>query len=135
MAGVGLLCAAAMLGTSAVAHADERPTDALAVIASVAPEVLDAAADTSESGSEAATFAAGDVEVSVPTDAADGAALRTSDRELTVSLPFADQAADAVVAGTGVAIFDNNNSSTTTSVVREDGSLQILTVIEDAAAP
>lgn len=135
MAGVGLLCAAAMLGTSAVAHADEQPADALSAVAAVAPEVLDEAANTSESGREAATFAAGDVEVSVPTVAADGAALRTGDRELTVSLPFADQAADAVVASAGVATFDNNNSSTTASVVREDGSLQILTVIEGTAAP
>lgn len=135
MAVVGLLCATAMVGTSAAASALEQPADALEIVSAVAPEVLDAAADTSRTESEAATFATSDVEISVPDDAADGAALRTSDRELTISLPFADQAADAIVASSGVATFDNNNSSTTAPVVRDDGSLQIITVIENAAAP
>lgn len=136
MTSIGLLCAAAIVGTSTVAHAEALPSDeSIEAIAAVAPDVLDAAADASTSPTKAATYATDDVRVSVPVDASDGASLRTNDQELTVSLPFADQATEATVTESGVATFDNNNASTTTPVVRDDGTLQILTVIDDATAP
>ncbi|PZE87058.1 hypothetical protein DEI91_01840 [Curtobacterium sp. MCBD17_032] len=73
--------------------------------------------------------------VAVPKDASDGAVLSTGDRELTVSLPFAEEAASADTSTDGVATFDNGNASSTTPVVHDDGTLQIVTVIDDAGAP
>lgn len=123
-----------MLGTSTVANAEDQPTDAVAVIEAVAPEVLDASVSTASSEGTA-VLATDDVEITVPIDATEDAVLRSGDRQLAVSLPFATQAEEAVVSDAGVTTFDNGNSSTTAPVVRDDGSLQILTVIDNADAP
>ena len=56
--------------------------------------------------------------------------------DLTIGLPFADQASDAGVSQkSGVVVYDNNNGSSTIPVAHSDGVVQISTVIETASAP
>ncbi|WP_440215277.1 hypothetical protein [Curtobacterium sp. SAFR-003] len=136
LAGVGLLCVAAMAGTSTVAFADDtEQVDAMAAVEGIAPEVLEGVASPDSADGDASTYVASGVDITVPKDAGDGAVLQAGNHELTVSLPFANQAATAVDVGGGLTTFDNQNSSTTAPIAREDGSLQILTIIDDASAP
>ncbi|MBW8871596.1 MAG: hypothetical protein JF618_05315 [Leifsonia sp.] len=75
------------------------------------------------------------VDVSVPKDASDGVQL-SGGPELTIGLPFADQASNAADSQkAGVVVYDNNNGSSTVPVTHSDGTLQITTVIENANAP
>lgn len=61
--------------------------------------------------------------------------ISTIDRELRITLPFAEEASDGIILDNGVIAFDNENESVTVPVLHEDGSLQILTVIEGIEAP
>jgi hypothetical protein len=137
IAGVGTLCASALLGTSTAALAeDQSPSaDALAAVESVVPETLAAAAPTTSTAADAAQYSTEGTTVTVPWDATGEATLSSANQELTVSLPFAEQASDGIVLDEGVTAFDNKNASTTVPVVRADGSLQIITVIDSADAP
>ncbi|WP_153303486.1 hypothetical protein [Plantibacter flavus] len=137
IAGVGALCASALLGGSSAAFAeDQLPySDVLAAVEAVVPETLDAAAPASSTDADAAQYSAEGTTVTVPWDASRAATLNSASQELTVSLPFAQQASDGVLLHDGVTAFDNGNASTTVPVVRGDGSLQIITVIDGAQAP
>lgn len=125
-------------GSVAPAGAEDPSLDSeqlLSVIEAVVPEVLENTVPPSSTAEEAAAFSTEQTEVTVPRSADDEATLSGLDRELQISLPFADQASDAVITDEGIATFDNNNGSATVPIVREDGSLQILTVIEGPEAP
>lgn len=54
---------------------------------------------------------------------------------ISIELPFAEVAADATVITEGVVAYDNKNASTTAPVVKEEGSLQVTTVIASVSAP
>lgn len=73
-------------------------------------------------------------EVIVPTDPADGILL-AGQVDFAIGLPFATQAADATHVSLGIASFDNGNGSNTVPVVKSDGSVQIITIIESTDAP
>jgi hypothetical protein len=135
--GIGILSAGASLGGSSTASAADRPAggEILATIESSAPETVDAAAIVHETAANVAVYEVDALTVSVPRDAAGQAVLSMPGREMRVSLPFAETAADAVTLMDGVSAYDNGNSSTTAPIVRDDGSLQIITVIENAEAP
>lgn len=53
----------------------------------------------------------------------------------SISLPFGDATDTAEVSEDGTVIFDHDNGSSTVPVVKDDGSVQITTVIEDSSAP
>ncbi|MCB2412186.1 hypothetical protein LGT39_04890 [Demequina sp. TTPB684] len=76
----------------------------------------------------------GDMSVDLSREAEDGVVLSGGGSDLTIDLPFADQA-DAADLIDGTVVFDNNNGSTTTPLIHGDGSLQIVTTIADAYAP
>lgn len=73
--------------------------------------------------------------MTVPWAATEDVTLSSPIHDLSVTLPFAEQAGTGTVVDEGVTAFDNGNASATVPVVREDGSLQILTVIDSADAP
>lgn len=129
--------AAALIGGGmTVANASEE-LDPLAAIEAVAPEVLDGVAGLPSSPETGIDGTAGAVSVDVPVDAADGIKLAGNDASSAVGigLPNADQAAAAVGEGEGIVSYDNGDGSTTVPVVKDDGSVQINTVIESAIAP
>lgn len=114
------------------AHADENT--ATDIIAEVAPEVLVDAASIPSSGSTSLEYVnAESVTAEIPLDPAE--AITIADGLLSISLPNGDAADDASSNENGIVEFDNNDGSTTVPVVKTDGSIQILTVIDDANAP
>ncbi|MFK0002027.1 DUF2599 domain-containing protein [Paenarthrobacter sp. NPDC090522] len=89
-----------------------------------------------DSGSNAIEATVNDIRVVVPTDPADPVSLEsTTGTTIKISLPFAGEAADAKPVQDGVVSYDNDNGSATVPVVKNDGSVQIMTVINDSAAP
>lgn len=122
------------------AHAATSPSDPLSAIEAAAPEVLDgvAAAPVTASGELAITHDLGiaEVAVEVPVDPADGITLDGPDGvSLGIDLPNAILADSAVAEADGIVSYDNRDGSTTVPVVKNDGSVQITTVIDGPEAP
>ena len=92
---------------------------------------------TDEAGAEAidASLESGDVEV--PTDPSDQVTLTspTIEGTIAVTLPFSDEADDAVAETAGVVSYDNDNGTVTAPVVKSDGGIQITTIIREPDAP
>ncbi|MDR2380093.1 MAG: DUF2599 domain-containing protein [Bifidobacteriaceae bacterium] len=100
--------------------------------------VLDDVADipTDSTGSTAVEAELNGVEITVPVDPADALTVEGADGlGVAVDLPFSSTAEHADVVDTGIVAYDNGNGSTTVPAVKEDGSVQIATVIEDSGAP
>lgn len=132
-------CAAVVLVFAATASAvavtpSDPSSDVLAAIEAIAPEVVDAAAATESDDASAASLSSGLTAIDVPRSATSPVTLNGAGRSLSMSLPFDNQASDATTES-GIPQFDNNNDSTTVPVVREDGTIQVLTVIESPSAP
>lgn len=130
--------------TSAQAYETEHPAlSALERISakgiSAETNVLDGLADVSvsTSGEHAISSVANDVRVVVPQNPAHGIVLESeaSGAGFTIGLPFSTVASDANAIDGGVVAFDNRNGSTTVPLVKEDGSVQITTVIDSKSAP
>ncbi|WP_347110157.1 DUF2599 domain-containing protein [Paenarthrobacter sp. S56] len=112
---------------SVTAKSSSAATNVLSDVASVA---------TDDSGSNAIEATVSDIRVVVPADPASPISLESSTgTSIKISLPFAGEAAGAKPVLNGVVAYDNDNGSTTVPVVKNDGSIQIMTVIKDSAAP
>ena len=122
------------------AWADKNPvptdtaTEAITAIQDVVPEVLADAAPGTASGTHAIEYNTDISTVSVPHDPNEGALLTSPNGDVGLHFPFAEDAT-AEVTDEGLVAFDNQNSSVTVPVIREEGSLQVLTVIEGPEAP
>jgi hypothetical protein len=136
-AGTALGVAVVVAGAGEVPAFADAPDDTLAVVAAATPETVANAASvpTVSSGENAIDAKVAGLDVTVPVNAADGITVTSDGGTVSIALPFADQAEDAQVQKAGVVSYDNGNSSTTVPVVQKDGSVQINTVIESAAAP
>jgi len=125
------VCAVGLAFVGVVPVAAAEP-DAVDVASQVVPsEVADATVD--EHALDVAVRA-GDIAVTVPSDAEDGIDLfLPGPDDFTIGLPFAGEAA---LASTDAGIsFDNGNGSSTVPLVKDDGVVQLLTTIADADAP
>lgn len=113
--------------------------EAVQTIQRIAPEaVANAEGATMTTGPGTAVIVgSGDASVVVPNDPAEGIRLGGDETPaLTIGLPFAQLASDAAESQLpGVVVYDNKNGSSTVPVIRDDGSVQINTVINDAGAP
>lgn len=126
------------VGLAFPAHAAGSDSDPLTAIAAAAPEVLTGVADVSVdvSGKSAVRATTPEGSAILPTEAADGVTLVDSTGvEITVGLPNAMNAENAVAEAEGIVSYDNNDGSTTVPVLKEDASVQITTVIAGASAP
>jgi len=133
-----------VVGVVPMASADDLPggDQGLAVtvveaIDGVQPDLVDSAANvaTDEEGDTAIAAAIGDVEITVPTDPANPLTIQSDGGDIDIELPISEKTSDAVAAENGIVVFDNNDDSATAPIVREDGSLQINTVISSPDAP
>lgn len=125
----GMLVGFAPLDSDAV-HA----TKTVEAIQEVAPEAIADAEGTTQTADPAVAVTADSAgaRVTVPTDPADGIQVEG----LSIGLPFAQTADNATASPfPGIVVYDNNNGSTTVPVIRERGTVQITTVIENAHAP
>jgi hypothetical protein len=111
--------------------------DALDSVARIAPEVLANVADSHDTQVV-------NGELQVDTDSADAAVplnsakpirLSEAGKELKVGLPFSDQKTKGHRGVNEPVQFDNENGTSTIPVIKDDGSVQITTVIESAESP
>lgn len=137
------------LGLCSPAHAEEDVSDVMDALASVSEgagtspadttDVLGRVADveTKQNGEFAIDERVGATDVAIPVDPRDELSLAVEHVgiEISVGLPFADQAEKATVEADGIVSYDNRNGTTTVPVVKDDGSVQITTVIDSASAP
>jgi hypothetical protein len=130
----GGLLACGLTGFASPDAAEVEAADAVAAIQAVAPTSFSRLATTSSSQDAVAEAALPEgATVSVPADAADGISLGDG---VQIGLPFAQRAEEAAASPlSGVVAYDNNNGSATVPLIRDDGAVQITTVIENAHAP
>ena len=125
-----MLVATSVLAMLGLTPASAEGTDPLDAVADVAPAVL---TDASVVEPDEVTTV-GEVEVVVPSDATEGVSLDVpGTADFSIGLPFADDA--ELVESGDHPFFDNGNGSSTVPLVKDDGTVQILTTIEDADAP
>jgi len=131
--GVGVVAFAALLlsAMATPALADEPPPlDAPRILETVVPEVLSDA----KASSVGTVTESGGVDVVIPSDASAGIDVVAPGVDtLNIGLPFADTA--ELVNDSAIAFFDNGNGSSTVPLVKEDGSVQVITTITDGSAP
>lgn len=132
--GIGALTLGLAVPVAASAD-DGADEEALEAVDAVAPDVLADAADILSATSAAIEYAAGGTVVEVPLSPDVASTMSLDGIEVAVSLPFGDVAQDGELVDDGVVVVDNGNSSATVPVARQDGGLQILTVIEGPEAP
>lgn len=134
-----LVLVSTCLAPAGLAFAEEASAvdSTAAAVAAADPTLVDESIDLSSlptKGQE--SVGTDDVEVTMSEEATDGMILAVEDGiDLQVDLPFADEAAKAEISADGLVVFDNANGSKTVPVPRQDGSVQINTVIESADAP
>jgi hypothetical protein len=140
-------CVMTVLGASiGTAVAEDETGDPLGALADVTAESSEPATDvladvaqvpTTDTGATAVDVSLDGTDVVVPTDPSDPLTLDSSTlgTSVEVTLPFAEQADAAEVESPGIVSYDNGNGTTTVPVVKEDGALQITTVIADRDAP
>ena len=121
---------------------DSSPSRVLQAVQSASPTAFRdiSQASTTSSGS-VALATQGDVNVTVPTEVSgeitfqDGSNTTAGAGTVSTGLPFAQSSARAKVEANGIVSYDNGNGSTTVPLAHDDGSVQIATVIDSAAAP
>lgn len=69
------------------------------------------------------------------TDPADGSTITTPATTIGMVLPFPSTASNAHVEANGIVSYNNNNGSSTVSIVKQDTSVQLNTIIQNATAP
>lgn len=125
---------------TATGPAYSEPLDAPALADSIGQEVLNDAMAVSINDDNVISVlppsAGAAVEVEISSDAAEGLTLKQDGLpDVTLGLPSSAQTADLADSVDGVAYYDNNDGSSTVPLVKEDGEVQVLTVIEDSSAP
>jgi len=133
-----LTAGCAIVPVTAAHAAQSTATDtAFAAVQRANPGAIERAVDKrSASRSSAVHGFFGRSSIDVPTDPTDGIDIGVADgKNVNVSLPFADSAANAEQLSAGVVSYDNRNDSQTVPVVVDDGSVVIHTVIDSASAP
>ncbi|NQX12280.1 hypothetical protein HQQ80_11635 [Microbacteriaceae bacterium VKM Ac-2855] len=141
----GMVCITLAVGAGTPAAADpvgESTIDVLQDVtdqaASPSETVLDDVANvhTDEVGVSSIDATVAGIDVDVPTDPSRPITLDSERVDpIAISLPFASQADDSIALADGVVSFDNGNSSTTVAVVKDDGSVQMATILADESAP
>lgn len=76
-----------------------------------------------------------DTVITIPMDASAGVLLDQGSDVVTIGLPNAAEASAGVADEDGLVHYDNPDGSTTVPLVREDGAVQITTLISDSSAP
>jgi hypothetical protein len=124
LTGAAVLC---LLGLTPASADEPDPLDA---VAAIAPTVFTDAivVETDE------VTAVDQVDVVVPSDPTDGISLDAQGSGVfSIGLPFADDA--RLVPDGEHPYFDNGNGSSTVPLVKDDGTVQILTTIDNSDAP
>lgn len=105
---------------------------------SAATSVLSNVAESKDQfdGSQSRISKHAGVEVTVPIEAVNEIQIKSpKENNLGIQLPFSGDAANAVELSSGVVAYDNKNSSVSVPIVKNDGSIQLVTVLTSSTAP
>jgi len=122
-----------IVAPSAQAVTQNDPS-ALAAIERVVPKVLDNQAEIAVQPGKEATFLSETTDVSVTLPADAGATIEIAEPGSTLSVRLPGGGALEELAE-DVAVYDHGDGSETVPIVKNDGSVQITTVISDPSAP
>jgi hypothetical protein len=76
------------------------------------------------------------VNVTIPTNPSNQVQMRRDGSPgFSIQLPFSSNASSVEVVDEGFVSYDNRNFSSTAAVLKQDGSLQVLSIIESSTAP
>lgn len=135
---VGLVGLGLALSSVVPAYADDQQAQADEMVALI-QEVVETAPIGDESvqvTDDGISASVDGLRIEVPKDPEEGIVLGSGAASVTIGLPFADEANTAVsTRQAGTTVYDNNNSSVTVPVIRDDGGVQISTVITTSDAP
>jgi hypothetical protein len=135
----GLVALALTVPTAAVATAapPSPPEGTEAILSQVAPEVLEnlATATQTETTATQTRVRAGKWTTSIPHSSGGEISIEGPTAELKVRLPFKDRDAAAHKMPSGPLSYSNGNGTRTVPAVKDDGSVQITTVIEGNKSP
>ncbi len=133
----GVAAAVIFGGLAMPAEAADGPSDALRAVTNAAPDTVANAApvSTTVAGTTAIELTEAEKNLKVPVNPAAGISFSSEKGTVSIGLPFANDAEDAVVEKPGVVSYDNRNGSHTVPVVRNDGTVQINTVVDNVNAP
>ncbi|WP_229663198.1 hypothetical protein [Microbacterium album] len=127
--------AVAVLGVLAISPATAANAEGSetldALLARVAPEVRETLYD----GASAARGAEAVTPATVPSTGAEPITTHGEDTSVSIWLPATAAVAEDSVGGQGVRLFEHGNGATSVPLVKDDGSVQILTILDDATAP
>lgn len=112
--------------------ADSAPPEA--VLAEVAPEVLDSLSRPEVNG-DSVEYATESVATTVPLEPGEDIIIGREGQQIGIGLPFAENAQPVETKSDSIVAFDNGNGSDTASLLHDDGSVQITTILKDASAP
>lgn len=135
-----------LLSMGGAVRADEsEPSGTMGALADLAGRSKHAAtavfnnlgiSETALGGSSALTATNNGVEIAVPKQSSNAIQVVTSKGDkIGVGLPFADVDSQAESQGNGIVTFDNKNASVTVPLIKDDGSLQLITVLHGYDAP
>lgn len=134
LAPIGIVATILLVGAASPGFAaDSDQADSLDTITEVAPDVLNGSLSAKPSGGRLAA-AVGSTEVVLPANAGDAIEFKAGDRVVEITLP-ASGAKGAAEVSNGRVSYDNADGSSTVPVPKDDGSLQIATVIDGPTAP
>lgn len=125
-----------MLAAPASAGTALLDTEAGEAMEAAVPEVFENAhpdIETSQEGLTATTDNGRSVVPASPSEpiSVDG----YGDRSVSLRLPFPEQTGAARVLDDGTAVFDHGNGARTVPLLKDDGSVQVTSVLRDASAP
>ncbi len=113
---------------------DGGASEAISAIRTIAPSVLNSVVNNASPGAATGSLDVGGVTVNIPAEPSKGLRIG-SEAPVTIGLPFSEDAGDARATDGGIVTYDNGNASSTVPVVHNDGSTQVLTVIDGRSAP
>lgn len=128
--------AVAITSTGAVANTvDRTDIDPIVAINAVAPHVFQNGTDHAKVTREGATLvSSAGTSIHIPKEATQGITLTNQGDSLTIGLPQANKS-ETRQASNGSAYYRNSAASSVVPVLRDDGSVQIISVSETAASP
>lgn len=129
---------ASMASDSPPPRTQNSDDSTLAAIADANRAVLEnvARSDTPVRAGDAAATSTGSTTASVPVSPGRRIVIHKSQSaNIGVHLPFSSTAGDATRISDGIVAYDNGNGSTTVPIVKNDASVQVITLIAHEAAP
>ncbi|MCT1478797.1 hypothetical protein [Microbacterium sp. p3-SID336] len=134
VAGVGLLLGAGA-GVGAAPSSSQPDPAAVEAVASADPLAVSAVVDDPLLVGRTTELTVNEHAVEVSSDPSRAVAVGTGDDMVEIALPFSDAAGQGLSTQAGTVTFDNTNETSSVVLLREDGSVQVATVIESDSAP